>query len=168
MATATRQMYRYTNEEVARVCFEANRALQNVNRDQLPSAPWDAESEEIRASAVAGVMAARQGIMPRESHDRWIKTRAEQGWAYGPVKDPERKTHPNMVRYEDLPEAEQIKDRLFIAIVTALTCEVLQVWRPGWTEIPWAYHNGLKEDRFPDHVAVSPAHASDRAGRCLV
>lgn len=185
MTTAARQMYRYTNEEVARICHEANRALQNANQDPLPSVPWDAESEEIKASTVAGVMAARQGIMPRESHDRWIKARAAQGWAYGPEKDPVRRTHPNMVRYEDLPESEQVKDRLFIAIITALTCGVLglsplcascargvqMLWKTGLAfslTVARRYPGVYRERRgHPGFMSPpAPIHAGDRAGRC--
>lgn len=43
------------------------------------------------------------------------------GWNRGPVKDGVRKTHPNLVPYHQLPPGQQAKDRLFIAIVRALS-----------------------------------------------
>lgn len=42
------------------------------------------------------------------------------GWTYGEVKDAERKTHPTLVPFGDLPAGQQQKDRLFVAIVAAL------------------------------------------------
>ena len=35
------------------------------------------------------------------------------GWVYGIVKDPESKTHPCLVPYQDLPAEQRIKDSLF-------------------------------------------------------
>jgi hypothetical protein len=44
------------------------------------------------------------------------------GWRYGKVKDPARKTHPTLP-WDELPAEQQLKDRLFIAIVQALAPE---------------------------------------------
>jgi hypothetical protein len=42
------------------------------------------------------------------------------------VKDPEAKTHPCLVPYDDLPEYQQLKDRVFLAIRRELTCEAAE------------------------------------------
>jgi hypothetical protein len=47
------------------------------------------------------------------------RMRAE-GWTYGDVKDFGRKTHPTLLPFDELPTDQQLKDRLFIAIVRAL------------------------------------------------
>jgi hypothetical protein len=39
------------------------------------------------------------------------------GWIYGPVKDPEKKEHPCIVPYDQLPIEQRTKDYLFKAIV---------------------------------------------------
>ena len=44
-------------------------------------------------------------------HDTWAKRRMEEGWTYGPERDDEAKTHPCLVPYEELPEAEKDYDR---------------------------------------------------------
>ncbi len=44
-------------------------------------------------------------------HDVWGKKRVEEGWAYGPVRDDEKKTNPCMVYYDELTEEEKQDDR---------------------------------------------------------
>jgi RyR domain len=43
-------------------------------------------------------------------HDGWMTHRAKNGWNYGTADD-DRKLHPSMVPYSQLPEAEKDKDR---------------------------------------------------------
>lgn len=47
---------------------------------------------------------------PEENHENWMKCKTEQGWVYGEVKDFEKKTHPDMVPFEDMLEVEKKKD----------------------------------------------------------
>lgn len=44
-------------------------------------------------------------------HDVWAIGRLAEGWAYGDVKDTEKKVTPLLVPYEDLPESEKDYDR---------------------------------------------------------
>lgn len=44
-------------------------------------------------------------------HDVWAVGRIAEGWTYGPVRDLEKKTTPQMVTYDKLPEAEKEFDR---------------------------------------------------------
>lgn len=46
--------------------------------------------------------------------------KANDGWVYGPVKDPEAKTHPCMVPFDELPYVQRKKDAIFRAMVHAL------------------------------------------------
>jgi hypothetical protein len=49
-------------------------------------------------------------VTSEESHENWIRSKYAQGWVYGPVKDFDKKTHPDIVPYDDLPEIEKLKD----------------------------------------------------------
>ncbi len=53
-------------------------------------------------------------------HDQWMAQKKRDGWVWGEVKDADRKTHPMLVAYEELPDMERRKDALFKAIVQAL------------------------------------------------
>ena len=45
-----------------------------------------------------------------ENHENWMIMKCNQGWEYGPVKDFDKKTHPDLIPYDDLPEVEKRKD----------------------------------------------------------
>jgi RyR domain. len=53
------------------------------------------------------------------SHDSWMAQKLADGWVYGEVKDAEKKTHPCIVPFADLPLEQQEKDILFQAVVHA-------------------------------------------------
>lgn len=113
----------YTGEQVtpiARVVHAANSALQALDGDPAPSLPWDAETPEIRASAIAGVRAALNGATPEELHETWVRKKAAAGWVRGPVKDPDAKTHPCMVPYRQLPPGQKVKDAVLQAVTVAM------------------------------------------------
>ena len=49
--------------------------------------------------------------MSKNVHDVWAETRISQGWKYGKKRDDEKKTHPCLVPYDELPEEEKEYDR---------------------------------------------------------
>jgi hypothetical protein len=49
-----------------------------------------------------------------------MEDKIKDGWVYGETKDAEKKTHPCLVPFHELPEFQQKKDKLFCAIVDAL------------------------------------------------
>ncbi len=108
--------------EIAAVCHEANRAYCKGLGDNSQPA-WDEAPEWQKSSAVDGVKFRQENPNAPDSasHDRWFDHKKADGWTYGAVKDPERKTHPCMVPFRDPPPEQQRKDRLFGAIVGALS-----------------------------------------------
>ena len=45
------------------------------------------------------------------AHEIWAENRRNEGWSYGPNRDDEKKLHPDMVSYSQLPESEKEYDR---------------------------------------------------------
>jgi RyR domain len=107
--------------KIANVCHEANRAYcQTIGDNSQPS--WEDAPDWQRESAIKGVEfnIANPSASASASHDSWLEVKRNEGWKYGPVKDPEKKEHPCFVHHEELPIEQQKKDHLFKAIVAAL------------------------------------------------
>jgi len=112
-------------EDIARVIHAANRELQIVQGDPRPSPPWDeAPDYQVRESTASVELAlADPGRTPEANHEGWLERLLADGWRYGPVKDAAAKRHPLLVPFAELSRDQQLKDRLFIAIVRALAPE---------------------------------------------
>lgn len=109
-------------EDIAKVCHAANRAYCQTLGDY--SQPiWEEAPQWQKQSAINGVQFHLNNSWadPSAMHDNWMAQKQAEGWKYGPVKDPEKKEHPCMVPYEDLPPEQKRKDLLFIGVVAALT-----------------------------------------------
>ena len=50
-------------------------------------------------------------LIARNTHEVWATGRINDGWTYGETRDDEKKTHPCLVPYEELPESEKDYDR---------------------------------------------------------
>ncbi|MHB0939028.1 MAG: RyR domain-containing protein [Armatimonadota bacterium] len=50
-------------------------------------------------------------LLAESTHDHWALQRLAEKWTYGPVRDDQAKTHPDLVPYGELPESEKEYDR---------------------------------------------------------
>lgn len=112
-----------TAEDIARVVHAANRELQITQGDPVPSPPWDEAPDYQAREATAGVreVLRNRELTAEQSHEMWMMRMRADGWVYGPAKNWEQKKHPTLLPFDQLPTEQQLKDRLFIAIVRALT-----------------------------------------------
>ena len=110
---------------IAKVCHEANKSYCETIGD-FSQVSWDEAPQWQKDSAIIGVRfhLGDPNSKPEDSHVSWSKEKIEQGWIYGEVKDPEKKTHPCLVPYNKLPKEQQLKDHLFLSIVRSLTKSV--------------------------------------------
>lgn len=108
-------------DEVAEVCHEANRAYCRIIGDT--SQPHWAEAPQWQKdSAVKGVQyrLANPSATPEAMHQSWLDQKIQDGWKLGPVKDADKKEHPCMLPYGELPLDQRRKDALFSAVFDAL------------------------------------------------
>ena len=112
-------------EKIARICHQTNKAYCEMLGDSS-QVDWGQAPDWQKDSAIKGVQVALNGGSAENLHDSWAKQKEVDGWKYGPVKDADKKEHPCMVPYKDLPPEQQKKDALFAAIVTALSPKVDQ------------------------------------------
>lgn len=107
--------------QIAIICHETNRAF-CAQLGDLSQPCWDGAPEWQKTSAVNGVMfhLANPDAVASHSHDERLKEKAATGWKYGPVKDPDKKEHPCIVPFDQLPPEQQAKDTLFKSVVESL------------------------------------------------
>lgn len=110
-----------TIEDAARICHEVNRAYCESLGD-FSLLPWEATPQNIKNSAIDGVLfhLRNPDAKPSESHENWLAFKESEGWIYGPIKDADKKEHPCMVPYEELPQEQRSKDYIFRGLCHAL------------------------------------------------
>lgn len=108
-------------QAIARVAHEINRAYCEALGDKT-QLPWDEAPQWQRESAEKGVIfhLRNPGAGPEASHEEWSKHKVAEGWKWGPVKDEAARTHPCLMPFSYLPDAQRAKDHLFRATVHQL------------------------------------------------
>lgn len=108
-------------ESIAKVAHETNAAFCRSVGD-MSQPEWSDAPEWQKTSAINGVNFHINNPNAHESasHNAWYAEKELNGWVYGEVKDPEAKTHPCMVSFEDLPDYQKAKDFLFKQTVRSL------------------------------------------------
>lgn len=114
---------------IAMVAHEINAAYaSSIGDNSQPS--WADAPDWQKASAVAGVNMHLDNpdATPEQSHESWLKQKTEDGWAYGEVKDADKKLHPCFLPYAELPVEQKSKDYLFRAVVHTLSTVIDQTY----------------------------------------
>lgn len=124
---------------IAAICHEFNRVICKAQGDHSQTT-WDEAPEWQKQSAIDGVMVklANPDTTPEQMHKHWVDHKLEEGWRRGDVKDVEKKLHPCMVPYVDLPVEQRIKDHVFSAVVELLapTLSAQQEVAPPAASVP--------------------------------
>ena len=104
--------------QIARAAHQANKVYCESLGDKS-QVPWENAPEWQLESTIDGVQyrLANPGAPVSAQHIAWLKEKEEAGWKYGPEKDPEKKEHPCMMPFAELPDKQQFKDHLFVGIV---------------------------------------------------
>lgn len=110
-----------TIEQIAKVCHDTNKSYCETIGDNSQKS-WEEAEAWQKDSAIKGVQYRIENPNAPASaqHDAWMYDKVKSGWQRGEVKDAEKKTHPCIVSYEQLPKEQKLKDKLFINIVDAL------------------------------------------------
>lgn len=103
---------------IAKTCYNVNKAYCETLGD-MSQPEWDLALEWQKESVLNGVEfhLSNPDSKPCDSHDNWMAEKEKDGWVYGVEKNPEKKEHPCMIPYDELPIEQQTKDALFIAVV---------------------------------------------------
>jgi hypothetical protein len=118
---ASDEQRRLAIEEIAQAVHEANRAYCLAKGDHSQPT-WENASEDVRQGTIDGVLfhLEHPDAEAGASHENWMQYKTNEGWVYGETKSEADKTHPSLVPFNDLPEAEKVKDYLFACLVKQL------------------------------------------------
>lgn len=119
-------MNKQLTESRAWFVYEAARLQAEAMNAPVVPEPWEDREEPFKQQfydVIEMMCGPDRKSSPEELHDDWVKAYEEMGWKYGPERDPEAKTHPDMVPFDELGFREQIKDAVFIAL-----CEIARQW----------------------------------------
>lgn len=110
-----------TDEEIARVAHEVNRAACEVYGDYSPL-PWEYAPAWQKESVLNGIKFYRENpnATPEDYHRNWRIQKYAEGWSYGQIKNIDKKQHPCLMAFSYLPLRQRLKDYLFLAVVRSL------------------------------------------------
>lgn len=124
-----KQIIASASERRAVFVYEAARIQAEAMLAPIVPEAW-AERDEAFHRQFVNVIAMMCGpdrkTSAEELHDDWVKAYEAMGWTFGLERDVERKTHPDMVPFDQLGELEQSKDAVFMAL-----CEIARRWIPA-------------------------------------
>jgi len=99
--------------------YEAARLEAEVSGRPIVPEPWDERDEAFKIQFVKVVdrqCSDDKFLSAEAAHDSWWREYERMGWQYGPERDQEKKTHPDMVSFSVLPKSERDKDEIFLRL----------------------------------------------------
>lgn len=98
-------------ERAARVAYAAVRQLREEQGDRRGPV-WEMLVPRERLWYRTAVSRVASGVSLSEVHAEWCEFLEADGWAYGPVEDHVKRTHPGLAPWSSLPES--LRRRLFL------------------------------------------------------
>lgn len=75
---------------------------------------WQPQPIDTSGIEIPEPVRAVRETLSRQAHDIWDAKRLADGWTHGEARDDDRRTHPNLVPYEDLDDRDRSYDRELI------------------------------------------------------
>lgn len=114
------------NDRRAKFVYAASRLAAIAAKAPIIPDPWE-EREQIFKDQFKDVIEKQCSELrsgnPEDLHNSWMKQYKEMGWKHGDEYNREKKTHPDLVPYDELEQREQDKDSVFIEL-----CEIARQW----------------------------------------
>ena len=79
-----------------------------IKQDAMVYSPQPIETRNVELPAEIDELIEE---LSRHNHDVWSRGRLDAGWTLGPQRDDDKKQHPCLIPYEELPESEKEVDR---------------------------------------------------------
>ena len=115
-----------TNKARAIFVYEAARLAAIAAGAPIIPAHWDEREDDFRDQFIDVIYRQcgdQRSSSPEELHGGWMQAYFENGWVYGDNYNPELRTHPDLVPYEQLGQLEKDKDAVFVSL-----CEIARLY----------------------------------------
>jgi hypothetical protein len=88
-----------------------------LGEEALDQRLFTVEERERRVEAMQ--KCAAENTSEQARHLSWMKMHEDLGWVWGEQFDPAKKTHPNMLPWDQLPDSVKSKARIFAIVAQA-------------------------------------------------
>ena len=112
----------HLNERRAEFIYEAARIAAIAAQAPIVPEPWakrEGDFIEQFLEVIERQCSQSWSDDAEQLHQDWVEAYEKNGWVYGPVRDVEKRTHPDMVPFADLGQLERDKDYIFVIL-----CEI--------------------------------------------
>ena len=114
------------NERRAIFIYEGARIAAIASKAPIVPEPWIDRENDFTAQFLE-VIEKQCGPLrsgdPEKLHQDWTEAYEKNGWRYGPERDVDKRTHPDMVPYGQLGQLERDKDAVFVSL-----CEIARLY----------------------------------------
>jgi len=107
-------------ENIAKAIYEATRLEAIWSKRSIIPEEWGKRDEKFRkqmTDTVNWYLSMDELPTPEQAHNSWMESYFKMGWKYGKERDVVKKTHPDLVPFDELPRDERDKDAIFLALV---------------------------------------------------
>ena len=107
-------------KEIAKFIYEATRIEAEWSNRSIVPEIWKQRDDKFKKQFVNIIemyLEKDKLPTPEKAHDSWVVAYEKMGWKYGEKRDVDKKTHPDMLPFNELPKDEKDKDSIFLTFV---------------------------------------------------
>lgn len=107
-------------DQISEFIYEATRIEAEWSKRPIVPEKWQERDDKFRNQFIDIInkyMYMDKLPTPEEAHESWVQSYYKMGWKYGNIRNTEKKTHPDLIPFEQLPQAEKDKDAIFLSFV---------------------------------------------------
>ncbi len=107
-------------KERARLIYEATRIEAEWSERSIVPEQWKRRDEKFKKQFVNIInkyLLKEKLPTPEEAHQSWMDSYFKMGWKYGKKRNIIKRTHPDLLPFNELPKDERDKDAIFLVFV---------------------------------------------------
>jgi hypothetical protein len=112
----------YRTDIISNVVYDAIRTLTLLNEEfEMPLYKDMSDDDRVALKNRVNKILSDPRAGDSTFHNEWLARMSKEGWSYGRVYDEKKKHNPEMVQFHLLPPNEQMRERLFRAMVLGMS-----------------------------------------------